>query len=354
MTSGSVEFQVPEQWQVMADAVPGLLAYLDVDRRLMLTNKYCKEWLGCDGDGVRGRRIEDVLGESGYSLIAPHLDLAASGKDCVFSGQLTTPVGTRAARISFLPHLDPPHRPKGYTALMLDLLDGEKDRESARQYEAELQRLRKKETAMTAAAQEFTEVMTGIGANVEACLSMLDSRHPLVPNLREIRRSLDRGASLTRRLSSTLVGESAAPAQGRAAASGNGSEDPSGKIVILLAEDEDAVRRLVSRILQTSGYHVMESSSGSEALELAAAHAGHIDLLLTDVVMSGMGGRELVQRLRPLRPETQVLYMSGYTDDAVLRYGLQADGIAFLAKPFAPATLLQKVREVLAPVGKAR
>lgn len=116
---------------------------------------------------------------------------------------------------------------------------------------------------------------------------------------------------------------------------------------ILVAEDEDAVRALASRILRKRGYNVLEAKNGSEALELARAHRGSIDLLLTDVIMPILGGRELSERLAELRPQTKVLFMSGYTDDALLQRGVsQGDG-QFLEKPFSPEGLAAKIREVL-------
>jgi len=116
---------------------------------------------------------------------------------------------------------------------------------------------------------------------------------------------------------------------------------------ILLVEDAQRVRAVVREILEMSGYVVLEARQGAEALELSNRHAGTIHLLVTDVVMPQMSGRELAQRLATLRPELKVLYMSGYTDDAIVRHGVLASGIAFLSKPFTPNALALKVREVL-------
>jgi CheY-like chemotaxis protein len=116
---------------------------------------------------------------------------------------------------------------------------------------------------------------------------------------------------------------------------------------VLLVEDEDMVRRLIAQVLASQGYTVLEAGSGPQALELVAGHTGNIELLLTDVVMAGMSGRELSEKLLRLRPDLKVLYMSGYTDDAILRHGVLQNSTAFLGKPFSPGTLIRKLREVL-------
>jgi len=122
---------------------------------------------------------------------------------------------------------------------------------------------------------------------------------------------------------------------------------PQGAETVLVAEDDETLRRLIYEILQSSGYAVLEAGRGEEALRLAGEHAGPIHLLITDMVMPGMGGRDLAVRLAALRPGTRVLYVSGYTDDAIVRHGVLEPGLAFLQKPFKPEALLHKVREVL-------
>jgi two-component system, cell cycle sensor histidine kinase and response regulator CckA len=120
-----------------------------------------------------------------------------------------------------------------------------------------------------------------------------------------------------------------------------------GSETILLVEDEAAVRGLTLRCLQSSGYTVLQAASAEEALPIAAAHAGRLDLLLTDVIMPGASGPELARRLLEKRPGTRVLYVSGYTDASMASQGALDDGAYFLQKPFTPESLARKVREVL-------
>jgi PAS domain S-box-containing protein len=116
---------------------------------------------------------------------------------------------------------------------------------------------------------------------------------------------------------------------------------------VLLVEDEEAVRHLAREVLQSHGYTVLEARHPGEALRFGSEHPGPIHLLLTDVVMPQMGGREVASRLAPRRPEMQVLFMSGYTDEAIVHQGVLDAGTAFLQKPFSVTGLVQKVREVL-------
>jgi PAS domain S-box-containing protein len=116
---------------------------------------------------------------------------------------------------------------------------------------------------------------------------------------------------------------------------------------ILLAEDDQMVRDLVGQLLKSHGYQVLEAATGSIALKISARYEGHIDLLLTDVVMPEISGREVADQLAPARPEMKVLYMSGYTDDTIVRHRILDSDVSYLQKPFTPEALLLKVREVL-------
>ena len=137
-----------------------------------------------------------------------------------------------------------------------------------------------------------------------------------------------------------------APGPGRTGADAPG-DALTGRECVLLLEDEDTVRNVVRQMLASKGYTVLEARDGHEALAVAEAHDGGIDLVVTDVVMPGMSGPEFVQRLRVLRPDVRVLFISGYTDDAVVHHGVLEEGVVFLQKPFAGAALARKAREAL-------
>jgi CheY-like chemotaxis protein len=131
------------------------------------------------------------------------------------------------------------------------------------------------------------------------------------------------------------------PAGGLAAA-------PQSSEYILLVEDEEIIRVLTRRVLEASGYVVYEACNGHEGLVFCQTHQGAIDLLVSDVVMPELGGRELAERALKLRPSMKVLFVSGHTEDVVLKEGIKT-GTAFLQKPFTARELAQKVRETLDP-----
>jgi two-component system cell cycle sensor histidine kinase/response regulator CckA len=120
-----------------------------------------------------------------------------------------------------------------------------------------------------------------------------------------------------------------------------------GTETILVAEDEDGVRSLTREVLEKYGYRVLEAANGEEALSVADRYDGPVDLLLSDVVMPEVNGRVLAERLSGVTPSLRVLFMSGYSDEAVYRHGEISPNAAFIEKPFTDRTLARKVREVL-------
>jgi CheY-like chemotaxis protein len=121
-----------------------------------------------------------------------------------------------------------------------------------------------------------------------------------------------------------------------------------GAETVLVVEDEPSVRDLAVRILRKVGYRVLSAESGAVALALVRQHPDTVHLLLTDVVMPRMSGRQLAEQLNTRYPEMRVLYMSGYTDNAIVHHGVLYEDVHFIGKPFSPAALTRKVREVLA------
>jgi CheY-like chemotaxis protein len=124
-------------------------------------------------------------------------------------------------------------------------------------------------------------------------------------------------------------------------------EPPKGSETILLVEDEENVRRIAVRTLRQNGYTILEAADGPTALQMVRNVNGAVDMLITDVVMPHMGGREVAEAVRALAPGIKVMFSSGYTDDAVVRHGVLEADVAFLQKPFTGKTLLARVREVL-------
>ncbi len=131
------------------------------------------------------------------------------------------------------------------------------------------------------------------------------------------------------------------------APAGSEGEDLSGKETIMVVEDTPGVRELASRVLQRRGYRILQAESGEQAIQRAALFEAKIDLLLTDVVMPGINGRELYRRLGAERPALRVLYMSGYSNEVIALHGVLEQGVAYLQKPFSVEKLARKVREVL-------
>jgi CheY-like chemotaxis protein len=136
-------------------------------------------------------------------------------------------------------------------------------------------------------------------------------------------------------------------ATGPAPAPVPGSVRETGEETVLLVEDDPGVRKIANRILSGRGYRVLEAAEGDEALNIVSQHQDTIHLLLSDVVLPGLSGRELAARIREQRPGIRVLFASGYTDDVILQHLLEAGDEAVLQKPFTEADLSRKVRAVL-------
>jgi len=126
-----------------------------------------------------------------------------------------------------------------------------------------------------------------------------------------------------------------------------GAGATSGRETILVVEDEESVRSLIRMALESSGYRVLETSDGDGALAICTNYSGPIHLLLTDVVMPRMSGSAVAEKVVTMRPEIKVLFMSGYTTDAIVHHGILGHDMPFIQKPFAPVALRERIREVL-------
>jgi len=151
----------------------------------------------------------------------------------------------------------------------------------------------------------------------------------------------ERAAGLTRQLPATSQPAQQTPPRPRAAEGGNGE-------TVLVVEDEIALREVIRRFLARNGYQVITAANGRDAVEVAASHRGGIDLLVTDVIMPQMSGKEAAERIRALCPSVKVLFMSGYTEGILSAQGVLEAGINLIEKPFTEKSLLAKLRGVIA------
>jgi two-component system, cell cycle sensor histidine kinase and response regulator CckA len=157
----------------------------------------------------------------------------------------------------------------------------------------------------------------------------------------EVSSDLGKGSVFRIYLPRTEGTEQPASAAPSVAAQLNGSE------TVLVVEDQEEVRRFVVKALGGYGYRVLQAAEGSQALTMAECHSGAIDVLLTDVVLPGMNGRELANRFRIMRPDTKVIYTSGYTQDLIAHRGVLHDDISYIPKPYTADQIAAKVREAM-------
>lgn len=208
----------------------------------------------------------------------------------------------------------------------------------------------------TSVAHDINNLLTPIVGHTQMAMKKLPEDDRLQSSLREIAKASERLSDLVRQFLSVSKGKGLAPARQTphtpsAEAPQNDLRDlPPGTGVVLLVDDEPSVRRTSAAMLREQGYAVLEASNGPDALKLAQSHSGtKIHLLMTDVVMPLMGGKELADRLRAIHPETRVLYTSGYNDESLVSHGALEAGTAFIQKPLMPDSLVTKIQEAFHP-----
>lgn len=204
-------------------------------------------------------------------------------------------------------------------------------------------------------AHDFNNLLTAINGYADLALVTLPDGNPVRSYLEEIRKAGSRACDLTMRLlaisyspTAQVVAEVGKPPQAGQGVPPKPVVEPQETApIILMAEDEEPVRNFVRLVLEGQGFAVLEAFNGEEALRLASRPDARIDLLLSDLVMPGMGGRELAIKVRTLRPSLRVVYMSGYTDDQVFRQGCMEPYATLLPKPFTAGALLERIRMAL-------
>jgi CheY-like chemotaxis protein len=218
------------------------------------------------------------------------------------------------------------------------------------------QRLEALGKAAGTAAHDFNNLVTVIAAHTDALAEIIPGGDPRRVHVDGIREAVGRAAAAVRRLQSARAAAAAAAGDAVGAPSPVGAGAPMsapsgaparGTETVLLVDNEAPVRALMREILRMHGYVVLEAASGEEALEQSARHPGPIDLVVADVVMPGLSGRELVERLADGRPRIRALYVSGHGEDVARQHGLVPAAGNYLGKPFTVDALAHKVRAVL-------
>lgn len=196
-------------------------------------------------------------------------------------------------------------------------------------------------------AHDFNNLLTVINGHTEILTEALQPGDPALRSVTQIRRAADSAAALTRQLLALNRRQVFHPQSVDLNGIVRHNEISKGTETILVVEDAEPLRALTKEFLTASGYTVLEAPNGEEAIQVARTYSGSIDLLLTDVVMPRMGGKPLVEQMAQTRPNTRVLYMSGYPNDGIVQAGILANGVALLEKPFTREILSRRVRQVL-------
>lgn len=315
-------------WRALTEEASDAILVLDGDARVLQANDRAASLLGrAVAADVVGRGFEELVAADELARVPLRLQELAAGRHVLQERRLARPDGSLVvAEIS--------------SRMLADgrILAIARDVSERNALELERRRAHRAEATERLAggiARDFDRLIASISANVDEALSRLSLSDGLRDQLWEIRAASARGAELTQQLLVFANREDAEPPAAEA------SPLEPARETILVAEDEHVVRALVREILESRDFTVLDAGSGVEALEVARAHGGPIDLLLTDVVMPDKGGPELSRELLREHPDCAVVFMSGYSEEP------PAPGALFLEKPFTHESLAQTVRRVL-------
>jgi CheY-like chemotaxis protein len=232
--------------------------------------------------------------------------------------------------------------------------DRKQSEEEKKKLEAQLRQSQKMEAIGTLAgsvAHDFNNILTTIIGNAELALMDVIKDESLRKGIEEIKKAGEKAASLTRQLLDFSRKQIVQPKMKGDAEPEEKEQTPldvpGGFETVLIVEDDDNLRKFAQEVLLLHGYRVLDAENGEDALRVCKKHDGQIDLMIADVVMPKMIGREAAERLQPLYPQMKVIYVSGYTDNTIVHHGVLAPGLNFLEKPFTLEGLARKVRETL-------
>jgi CheY-like chemotaxis protein len=232
--------------------------------------------------------------------------------------------------------------------------DRKQSEEEKKKLEAQLRQSQKMEAIGTLAgsvAHDFNNILTTIIGNAELALMDVIKDESLRKGIEEIKKAGEKAASLTRQLLDFSRKQIVLPKMKGDAEPEEKEQTPvdvpGGFETVLIVEDDDNLRKFAQEVLLLHGYKVLDAENGEDALRVCKKHDGQIDLMIADVVMPKMSGREAAERLQPLYPQMKVIYVSGYTDNTIVHHGVLAPGLNFLEKPFTLEGLARKVREAL-------
>ena len=355
------------------------IAIIDPEGLFIKQNSAHRALIGYPEEELRGKTPAIHLGEEVFSNIMKKLSLMG-----VFRGELIS--YTNAGKeihidLSAFPVINEKGAVRCYVEIIRDVTERKHEKQEKEKLRRQLIHAQKMESVSRLAdgiAHDLNNIMTGIIGHAELAMMKIPEDDPVKKNLVSILKGGENAAGIIRRLLAfsrkqvmemrpvglNSIVEGTVPLPGKMIGEDpdmeihttkltgkevlkKSTDLPRGTETILIVDDEPLIREMIVDTLEPLGYRCLEASCGSEALHSAETTKERIDLLLTDVMMSGMSGRELADTLRAKHRVIKILFMSGYPDDYITRQGMLKPGIAYIPKPFSPSRLARKIREVL-------